>query len=52
MPKYEVFTNKMRFSQVYNLEAYACGNLNTRLVKIACGVKCVDFKHGQNEIKC
>jgi len=34
-----------------NLRAYACGNLNARLVKFACGVKCVDFKHAQYEIK-
>ena len=52
MPKHEVFTHEIRLAQVYMFEAYACENLNTRLAKIACGMKCVNFKHAQNEIKC
>ena len=47
-----MFTHEIRFAQVYKFEAYACENLNTRLGKIACEVKCVSLKYAQNEIKC
>ena len=44
-------TNASKRNSLQNLRAYVYGNLNTRLVKFACGVKCVDFKHAEYGIK-